>query len=57
MSKWYDKLGSLALVRQPVEEKENSEFKPTVFHLKIDTTSYPVCGRGVGFVYIRGGGL
>ena len=28
MSKLYDKLGSSASVRQPVEEKENSEFKP-----------------------------
>ena len=28
--------GSLALVRQPVKEKENSEFKSALLHLKID---------------------
>ena len=28
MSKYLNRLGSLALVRKPVLEKENSEFKP-----------------------------
>ena len=30
-------------VRQPVKEKENSEFKPVVFHLRIDLVPYPAC--------------
>ena len=32
MDKWQGRLGSLASVRQPVEVKENSEFKPVVVH-------------------------
>ena len=31
-----NRLSPLALVKQPVEEKENSEFKPAVLRLKID---------------------
>ena len=27
-------MGTLALVKQPVSEKKNSEFKPAIFHLK-----------------------
>ena len=39
------KLGSLALVKQPVEEeKENSEFK---LRLKIDVVSHPARGTGI----------
>ena len=29
-----EKLGSLVLVRQPVQEKKNSEFKQAVLHLE-----------------------
>ena len=33
------------LVRQPVEEKENSDFKPAVLCFKVDFVSIPVhCG-------------
>ena len=42
------KQGSLALVRQLVWEKENSEFKPAVACSKIDLVSHPACGGGVG---------
>ena len=31
--------------KQPVEEKENSEFKPRVFGLKIDLVSKPILVR------------
>ena len=41
-------LGSSALVRQLVQEKENSEFKPLQLHYKIDLVSYPA--RAEGFV-------
>ena len=37
----YSKLSSLALVRKPVKENENSEFKPAVLYSrKIDFVSY-----------------
>ena len=42
------KLGSFALIRQPVWKKENPELKLVVLHLKIDLMSYPAGGRGVG---------
>ena len=35
MGKLWERLRSSALFRQPVQEKENSEFKPAVRHLKI----------------------
>ena len=41
------RLISLALVRQLVEEKENSEFKPVKLSLKIDLVSYPARGEGL----------
>ena len=41
-------LGSLALVRQPVLEKENSEFKPALLCLKNDLVSHFACGKGFG---------
>ena len=41
------RLGSTALVRQLVEEKENSEFKPVKLHLKIDLVSYPARAEGL----------
>ena len=34
MSKKYNRLGSLALVWQPVLEMENADFKQTVLHCK-----------------------
>ena len=42
------RLGSLALVRQPVKEKENSKFRPVKLRLKIDLVSHPVRVEGVG---------
>ena len=36
------------MVWQPVQEKENSEFKPTKLCLKIDLVSYPAHGGVVG---------
>ena len=38
---------SFAWVRQPVKEKENSEFKPVVITVKTDVESHPAYGRGV----------
>ena len=34
------RLSSLGLVIEPVKEKENSEFKPAILHLKIDLMSH-----------------
>ena len=48
MGKYLDRLGSLTKVGQPVLEKENSEFKPVVFHLKSDLVSHPALGEGAG---------
>ena len=36
-----NRLGSSALVRQLVQEKENSEFKPVKLRFNIDLVSYP----------------
>ena len=36
-----------ALVRQLVQEKENSEFKPVKLRLKIDLMSYPAWAEGL----------
>ena len=45
-------MGSSALMRQLVEEKENSEFKPVKLRLKIDLVSYPARAEGlVNMVY------
>ena len=41
------RLGSSALVRQLVEEKENSKFKPVKLLLKIDLVSYPARAEGL----------
>ena len=41
-------MGSLTLVKQLVEENENSEFKLAVFCLKIDFMLHPVHDRIVG---------
>ena len=48
MRKSYDRLGSLVTVRQPAEEKENSEFKPAVLHLKIGHVLHPAQRARVG---------
>ena len=34
-------MGSLALVRQPVKKKENSELKPALLRLNIALMSHP----------------
>ena len=47
MDKQQDRLGSSALVRQLVQEKENSEFKPVKLRLKIDLVSYPARAEGL----------
>ena len=47
MSKKWERLGSLALFKQRVEEKQNSEPKPDIFRLKIDPVSYPTRGEQV----------
>ena len=45
----YSKMGKVpTTVRQPVLEKENSEFKPAVFTLKINFVPHPAHGGGVG---------
>ena len=46
--KLQSRLGSSALVRHLVREKENSEFKPGKLRLKIDLVSYPARVEGVG---------
>ena len=46
MGKYCDRLGSSALVRQLVQEKENSEFKPVKLRWKIDLVSYPAREEG-----------
>ena len=47
MGKWLGRLGSSALVRQLVLEKENSELKPVKLRLKIDLVSYPARAEGL----------
>ena len=47
MGKQQDRLGSSALVRQVVQEKENSEFKPVKLRLKIDLVSYLARAEGL----------
>ena len=41
------RLGSSALVRQLVYEKENSELKPVKLRLKMDLVSYPARAEGL----------
>ena len=48
MGKLNGRLGSSALVRQLVLEKENSEFKPVKLRLKIDLVSYRALAEGLG---------
>ena len=47
MGKQQDRLGSSALMRHLVQEKENSEFKPVKLRLKIDLVSYPTRAEGL----------
>ena len=42
------RLGSSALVKQLVSEREKSEFKPVKLCLKIDLVSYPARAEGLG---------
>ena len=51
MGKQYGRLGSWALVRQLVKEKENSEFKPVKLCLKNDLVSYPARAEGLVNIY------
>ena len=39
-------LGNSALMRQLVQKKGNSEFKPVKIRLKIDLMPYPACTEG-----------
>ena len=48
MGKYLGTLGSSALVRQLVLEKENSELKPVKLRLKTDLVSYPARAEGLG---------
>ena len=48
IAKYQNKLGSLALVKQPGLEKENSEFKQAIPCLEIDLVLHPAYGREVG---------
>ena len=41
-------LGSLALVWQPLYEKENTKFKSALLLLKADFVPNPACGGRVG---------
>ena len=47
MGKQQGRLGSSALMRQLVQEKENSKFRPVKLHLKIDLVSYPARAEGL----------
>ena len=47
-----DKLGSLILVWQPFEERENFGFKPVKFHLKINRVSHPARVKSLIYIYI-----
>ena len=52
MGKQQGRLGSSALVRQLVQDKENSEFKLVKLRLKIDLVSYPARVEGLGkYIY------
>ena len=45
------KLGSLTLMKQPVLEKENSEFRHVVY--KIDFMSHPTRDRGCKCIHVH----
>ena len=46
IGKQQGRLGSSALVRKLVSEKDNSEFKPVKLRLKIDLVLYPARAEG-----------
>ena len=49
MDKYQDSMCALALVRQPVWEKKNSELKPVITPLKkFDLMSHPAHEEGLG---------
>ena len=50
-SKYKGRLGSSALVRQLVKEKQ-TEFKPVKLRLKVDLVSYPAREEGLVCVYV-----
>ena len=52
MSKQKGRLGSSALVRQLILEKENSEFKPVKVRLKINLVPYTARAEGLVNIYI-----
>ena len=43
----------LALVRQRVNKKENTEFTPVLLRLNIDLWSHPARDVGIGLIYIK----
>ena len=47
MYKYLGSMGSITLVRHPVKEKENSEFKPADFQLKTYFVLYPAIDEGL----------
>ena len=47
MGKQQGRLGSSAQVRQLIQEKDNSKFKPLKLRLKIDLVSYPARAEGL----------
>ena len=51
MDKLQGRLSSLTLLRQPVWEKENSEFKPVKFCLKLTKCRIPLVQRGLVNIY------
>ena len=49
---FFPSYGSLAFIRQLVE-KENFNFQPAVFYLKIDLVSHPACAREAWYLQIH----
>ena len=45
------RLGSLAMKKQPIQEKENSDFKPAILYLKINLVLHPAHGDVVGWIH------
>ena len=48
----YERPGSLAMIRQPVQEKENSEFKQTLLRFKITKCHVLTMAERLG-IYIQ----
>ena len=56
MNRWkaIDRLGYLALVRQPAKENEKSEFRPVLPRLKVDlVTSYSCWGQMGWYILVK----